>query len=241
MKVSILHLSLALLAGFGLASTLTTRAVGQQPPTGQNGSGAGGAAACDNPPCVMESHGPGLNTGIRRKMPPPLTPEQQAHMEEDRRYSGLFASLEADEKLAQRTEEAGDTANAASWRADFARKSGLTPEEAEIVKKIGAQVRQDQISLNAACQSDQSAARRAYGAGAGPKFLDIPACQQLMNLLQKAQSDLLVALGSRSFTRLDGYTRHMFDNARILSRQGQPANGQTQMPPATTETKETPQ
>ena len=60
MKASIWHLSFVLLACLGLVSTLSTPAYGQQPPTGQSGSGVGGAAACDNPPCVMELHGPGL-------------------------------------------------------------------------------------------------------------------------------------------------------------------------------------
>jgi hypothetical protein len=154
-------------------------------------------------------------------MPPPLTPEQKARMEEENRYSGLFAHLEGQERLAQRLEAAGDTANAASWRAYFARKSGLTSEEAEIVKKIAAQSRQDQISLNAACQADQLAARHTYGAHAGPGFLEIPACQQLMNLLPKAIADLVSALGSRSFTQLDGYTLHMHDNARTFAKPSQ--------------------
>ena len=38
----------------------------------------------------------------------------------------------------------------------------------------------------------------------------------------KAMAELLTALGSRSFSRLDGYSRHFLDNARVLTRQGQP-------------------
>jgi hypothetical protein len=159
-------------------------------------------------------------------MPPPLTPEQQERKDQDKRYSGLFGSLEADENLAQRLDATGDSANAASWRADFARKSGLTPEEAEIVKKIGAQYQKDFWALNASCRADQLTARRTYGADreAKAKFLKDSTCQQLYNLIPKAMADLLTALGSRSFTRLDGYTRHMFDNAKILNGQGQPTN-----------------
>jgi hypothetical protein len=176
-------------------------------------------------------------------MPPPLTPEQQERRDQERRYSGLFADLEGLERLAQSYETAGDTANAASWRADFARKSGLTPEEAETVKKIAAQYRKDFVDLNESCRADQLIARRNYGGdrAAKSKFLEASTCQQLWNLLPKAIADLLTALGSRSFTRLDGYTRHMNDNAKILYRQGQPANSQPQIPPTTTETKGTPQ
>jgi nucleoid-associated protein YejK len=176
-------------------------------------------------------------------MPPPLTPEQQERRDQERRYVGLFADLEAYEKLAQRLDAAGDTVNAASWRADFARKSGLTPEEAEIVKKIGVQYRKDQVDLGESCRADQLTARHTYGQDrdARRKFLEGSTCQQLYNLIPKAMADLLTALGSRSFTRLDGYTRHMNDNAKILYRQGQPANGQSQIPAATTETTEKPQ
>ncbi len=242
MKTSIWHLPLTLLAAFGMACTPSTRAYGQAPPTGQSGSGVQSTpAACDNPPCVMESHGPGLNTGQKHAMPAPLTPEQQERKDQEKRYTRLFASLEADENLAQRLDAAGDTVNAASWRADFARKSGLTPEEAEIVKKIGAQYRRDQVTLNASCHADLLAARHTYGAQAGPKFLDVPSCQQLWNLTTKAVGDIISVLGSRSYSRLDGYTRHMLDNARILYRQGQPSSGQTQIPSTATDTTEKPQ
>ena len=218
MKTSILHLSLALLAATGIAISAATVAYGQAPPTGQSGSGAG-LAACDNPPCVMESHGPGLNTGKKVPMPPPLTPEQQERRDQERRYTALFAHLEGHERLAQSYEAAGDSANAASWRADFARKSGLTPEEAEIVKKIAAKYRKDFVDLNESCRADQLTARRTYAGDpdARRKFLEGSTCQQLYNLIPKAMADLLTALGSRSFTRLDGYTRHMNDNAKVSS------------------------
>jgi len=242
MKASIWRISLVLLIALGLLSAHSISAYGQALPTARSGSGVG-LAACDNPPCVMESHGPGLNTGKTVQMPPPLTPEQQARREQEHRYVDLFGDLEGIERLAQSYETAGDSSNAASWRADFARKSGLTPEEAEIVKKIAAQYRKDFVDLNESCRADQLTARRTYGGDpdARRKFLEGSTCQQLYNLIPKAMADLLTALGSRSFTRLDGYTRHMHDNAKILYRRGQPASGQTQIPAATTETTEKPQ
>ena len=222
MKASIWHISLVLLIACGLPGNPSTFAYGQAHPTGQSGSGVQTTpAACDNPPCVLypEPHGPGLNTGKTVQMPPPLTPEQQARREQEHRYVDLFGDLEGIERLAQSYETAGDSSNAASWRADFARKSGLTPEEAEIVKKIAAKYRKDFVDLNESCRADQLTARRTYAGDpdARRKFLEGSTCQQLYNLIPKAMADLLTALGSRSFTRLDGYTRHMNDNAKVSS------------------------
>jgi hypothetical protein len=241
MKNSIWHLSFTLLISLALTSSISTCIYGQQPqpPSGEHGSGVG-SATCDNPPCAQlpnDGRPVSITTGKHHPIHTP-TPEQIERREQEMRYGGLFASLEADEQLAQRLEAAGDTSNAASWRADFARKSGLTPEEAEIVKKIAAQYRQDQISLNADCRTDLLAAQKAYAVvrTAGSKFPEIPTCDKLRNLFPKVLADLVTALGSRSFSQLDGYALHLDDNARILYRQRQPANGQSQKSPATAET-----
>jgi len=135
MKTSILHLSFVLLASFSLAGTFSIFAYGQQPPTGQSGSGVG-LAACDNPPCVMPSYGPGLSTGQKHPMPTPLTPEQQqARMSSfDMKTCSLpFAFYE---RNAQSEDAAGHAETAAGWKGYFAKKSGLTTDEAETVKKI---------------------------------------------------------------------------------------------------------
>lgn len=128
----------------GFLSTLSICAQGQTPPTGQSGSGVD-LGTCDNPPCATVSCGgkpcpqdgrpATIGTGRPAHPIPPMTPERKAKIEEEMRYGGLFAGLEADEQLAQRLEAEGDAVNAASWRADFARKSGLTPGEAETVKR----------------------------------------------------------------------------------------------------------
>lgn len=226
MKSSIWKVFL-LLIGLGLPS-VGLRAYGQSPPTGQSGSGVQSTPpACDNPPCSplpSETGASGQDgrrvsgSAGRKGVPAPPDPGQIERMDQEMRYSGLFASLEADEKLAQQLEASGDSVNAASWRANFSRKSGLTLEEAEAVKKIAAQYRKDSDTLNAGCHADLLAARRAYGANGGPKFLEIPACQQLRNLFPRAMANLTTALGSRSFTRLDSYTLHMDDNLKPLTR-----------------------
>ncbi|MGO8757908.1 MAG: hypothetical protein ACLQG3_07270 [Terracidiphilus sp.] len=155
-------------------------------------------------------------------------------MDEEKRYSMLFASIGADEDLARREAAAGRPDEAASWRRDFARKSGLTPEEAEIVKKIAAQYRKDQVTLNAKCRADLLAMKATFDAehAAGEEYSPVPSCDSLKTLFPKAMADLLTALGSRSFSRLDGYSRHFLDNARVLSRQGQPVQAAGQANPS---------
>jgi len=240
MKNTTWSLTFALLIGLTLTSSISKCIHGQQPqpPSGEHGSGIG-LAVCDNPPCApLPSGGRSTNiaTGKHHTIQAP-TPEQIERRALEKRYSGLFAHLEALEDLARREEAAGDTSNAASWRADFARKSGLTPEEAEIVKKIAAQYRVDFVALNADCRADLMAAQKAYAVErtAESKFPEIPTCDKLRNLFPKVMADLLTALGSRSFSRLDGYALHLDDNARILYRQRQPANGQSQKSPASAE------
>jgi hypothetical protein len=225
MKTSILYLSFLLLAGLGLASALTARAYGQAPPTGQSGSGVQSTpAACDNPPCVMESHGPGLSTGKKHSVPPPLTEEEIRLRDQERRYVDLFSQLSAQEDMAKRAEAGGNTEMAAAWRGRFARMSGLTTEEAEIVKKIGAKFQIDRRSANDNYVSTLVAARKAYpgdyhSQNNSPDFA--AARDRLQNLTPNVIANLVTALGSRSFTRLDSYTLHMHDNAKPLALGGQ--------------------
>ncbi|MGB8030041.1 MAG: hypothetical protein WCF30_10290 [Terracidiphilus sp.] len=239
MKSSIWNLSLALIVGFGIGGSISPCVHGQAP-TGQSGSGTG-AAACDNPPCATLTCGgepcssppASIATG-RHHAIPPMTPERAARIDEEKRYSLLFGSIGADEDMARREDAAGRPDEAASWRRDFARKSGLTPEEAEIVKKIAAQYRQDQVTLNAKCRADLLAMKPTFDAehATGEEYSHVPSCDALKTLFPKAMADLLTALGSRSFSRLDGYSRHFLDNARVLSRQGQPIQGAGQVGPS---------
>lgn len=211
--------------------------VSATPSTGQSSTTGSGqtAVGCANQPCSAR-------TG-RQHTISPMTPEQLAHLELGKRWVGLFAHLEAQERLARYFDAQGNAAEAASWRADFARKSGLTPEEAETVKKIAAQFRKDQVSVNAVCQADMKAAREAWlrERGTGARFPEVPSCEQLHNLLPQATADLLTALGSRSFSRLDEYTRHMHDNARKFDSKRPAANAQQWREPPNATQRETPQ
>jgi len=178
-------------------------------------------SACEKPPCAMVSCGSGpcdqserqatLSTGKRHEPPPPLTPEQIERLKEEFRYECVFAEVVGMNEAAQREEKAGHPKIAESYGGYFAAKSGLTPEEAEIVRKIVAQYDLDKTKV-AEKERATVAAVRAANAGTrmGPRNSpEIAAVQQEReNLFPKVLSDILAAIGSRSFSRLDAYSLH---------------------------------
>jgi hypothetical protein len=157
----------------------------------------------------------GAATGKQQVVIPAMTPERAARIDQEMRYVRLFGQQEGFELLAKSYEAKGDTAAAASWRAEFARRSGLTPEEAEKVKRIATQYTQDFLGLNADCTHALLTALAAHVKvqHSDPKSIPV-SCQRFDVLFPKVMADLLAALGSESFTRLDSYTRHRLDNAR---------------------------
>lgn len=227
MKNSIWYLSLALLSSLGLANTFSTHAYGQSSGAAPQTSPGQGSptVSCGSAPCPQTGgQGSISNGGKRYTPPPPKTEEQKEKIEKQGRYDDLFSQLEAQERLAKSYEDAGDASNAVSWRADFARKSGLTPEEAEIVKRIGVQFRKDRETLSANYYAAIAAAHAQHiKPQDSPDFVDVK--QKRDTLFPKTMADLLTALGSKSFTRLDGYTRHMHDNDRVLYRTPDKPNG----------------
>lgn len=212
-----MRLSLALLAALALSSLIQSIfAQTVSPATGACGELPCPTATCGSGPCPQSGGQGSISNGGKRYTPPPAkTEEQKEKIEKQGRYDDLFSQLEAQERLAKSYEDAGDAPNAASWRADFARKSGLTPEEAGIVKKIALNYRKESAAL-----MEQRAA--LINLGTNPSQLTANRLQasaiqkQILDLFAKAMSDLLVALGSESFTRLDAYTRHMHDNDRVF-------------------------
>jgi hypothetical protein len=177
-------------------------------------------------------------------MPPPLTPEQQQALNEQFRYEDLFSTLTFYERQAQKEDAAGNADMAAGWRSYFAKKSGMTTDEANTVKKIAEEYLKER-EVRYKNYRDAISTARSLPHTVRPSRLNTPAIAEAQDALEglfpSVKAKLVSALGSRSYTRLDGYTIHMHDNAKILYRQGQPANGQPQIPPTTTETKETPQ
>jgi hypothetical protein len=224
MKTSILQFSLALLAAFGLASTLSTFAYGQNTPNGyrtgdkqtSTGSSVEGttAVSCPHEPCTSALSG-------RKSSDAPhdskkFTPAQLEVM----RYGQVFSEIAAQERMAQSEEDAGNIKAAASWHGYFAAESGLTQEEAAIVKKIGDEYGQKAMALQAKRIQVILAARHANPGVRMSRFnsLEIAAVEEeIDNLLPNTKAELILALGSKSFTRFESYSLHRLDNARILS------------------------
>jgi hypothetical protein len=136
------------------------------------------------------------------------------------RYGRLFGELDGLEQAAQREENAGHNEVAASYRGYFAAKSGLTPEEAETVKKIGAKYTQDWWAWQSKYRETVLAVRHA-NPGVRMSRLNSPEIAgveaERESLFTNMKAELITALGSTSFTRLDSYTLHSHESARSLS------------------------
>jgi hypothetical protein len=122
--------------------------------------------------------------------------------------------------MAQSEEAAGHNENAAGWRGRFARRSGLTPDEAEIVKKLAAKYTQDRHAAYSKYRDAYLAARRA-NPGVRVTRVSSPelaaAAQEREALFPNLKAELIRQLGSRSFSRLDAYSLHRLDNARTIN------------------------
>jgi hypothetical protein len=237
MKNSIWHQLFVLLAALGLANTLSTYTFGQaQPPTEGGGSGVG-LGACDNPPCAIVSCGvrpcnedgrPNtISTGKTTAMPLPLTEEQQQARNEQFRYEDLFSTLAFYERYAHTEDAAGHANMAAGWRGYFAKKSGLNPDEAETVKKIAEEYLKER-EITQKNYMDAMLTARSLPHTVRPSRLNTPAIAEAQDamdsLFPSVKAKLVSALGSRSFSQLDGYTLHMHDNARSFTK---PSEGVT--------------
>jgi hypothetical protein len=154
-------------------------------------------------------------------MPPPLTPEQQQAQNEQFRYEDLFSTLAFHERNAQTEDAAGHPDMAAGWRGYFAKKSGLTSDEAETVKKIAEEYLKER-EITQKNYMDAMLTARSLPHTVRPSRLNTPAIAEAQDamdsLFPSVKAKLVSALGSRSFSQLDGYTLHMHDNARKFTR-----------------------
>jgi len=183
-------------------------------------------SACDPAPCPTPgSSAPNVWTPNGKGQPThaPKTPEELAEQNREMRYGMLFSRLEADEKSAQRYDSAGDAATAAAWRGHFAKQSGLRPEEADAIKKIAQDYLRERDVRTKRYMDARSAALASHEQK-HPSRINTPeiadAEDSLKALFPTVIANLLSALGSRSFSRLDSYTIHMHENARVSSSQG---------------------
>jgi hypothetical protein len=145
---------------------------------------------------------------------------------EEMRYERLFAELDGQERIAKREEDAGNTQTAAAWRGYFAKQSGLTPDEAETVKKLATQYKGERIAARARWASAFRSVRDANPGVRMTRFnspeLDAT-YREREALLPNFKAELVTALGSRSFTQLDSYMIHGHDHEKSLDSRPAPA------------------
>jgi hypothetical protein len=135
------------------------------------------------------------------------------------RYGLLFSEIDAQEKMAQAETAAGHADAAASWHSFLATQSGLAPESAEIVKKIGAEylrkaqaLQQERIRVTIAVRHANPGAHMSRFNS--PEIAKVE--QEIDALLPSVKLELIQALGPKAFTQLDSYTLHSHDRTRRL-------------------------
>jgi hypothetical protein len=206
MKNSIWHLSIALLVGLGLACTFPKPALGQSENIGPN--------AKNNSISAPPAHVPWSNGG------PMVRPEGwvKPHSEEELRFFGLFAGLKGYEETAKKLDDEGNSGWAEHYRTKLERESGLTATEAEQVKQIALQYFQDLVTNGEKSRAIQerimaeSPHSWRQAIFSDPEYAALH--EQKENQMNQAIAKLVSILGSRSFTKLDFYTRHMDDQMK---------------------------
>ena len=135
MKASNWYILGAFLVAFGLTSTLTTRAYGQNSVSGSSGDGQNQGIESPIPENMLH-----VPSGGDVKPPAdwfiPLTEEEQ-------RFRGFFISLRNWNELAKKLEDSGDSGWADHYRTKLERESGLTSSESAEVTKIVLQYFRD--------------------------------------------------------------------------------------------------
>lgn len=193
--------------------------------TTTNGSTQSATAACAHEPCtaVRMSRNGAPNPHIHPYVPPT---EDQLLL---RRLLNVFGEIAGEQRYAAETEQAGDIATAAAIRSRFGRLSGFSSSEVEAIKGIG-----EKYVADSRIQHDKEIATVQSVKKANPgdhmsrlNSSEIAAVQQEREILWvNLKSDLIKALGPRGFTKLDSYSQHMYDNARISP--AQPSAGTSQ-------------
>jgi len=150
----------------------------------------------------------------------PLAPRSRVTCEDtspEARYDSFFRVLIGWDEAAKTSLSAGgDAEMAEAWRTRLQKYSGLTAEEAEQVKQVARKYLADRQSFEqkAAAIASQYRATHPYeqrklNDPVPPEFA--PLRQESLDLVHHAIAELVTALGSRSFSRLDLYTIHMDD------------------------------
>jgi hypothetical protein len=138
----------------------------------------------------------------------------------ERRFLNVFGEIASEQRYADDTEKAGDSVTAAAIRTRFQRMSGFTAQEAQAIKELG-----ERYHIDSQAQHDKEIATviavRKANPGVHMSRLNSPEIAEVQQerglLWNKLKTDLIQALGSRGFTKLDSYSRHIYDNAKVLT------------------------
>jgi len=236
MKNSIWHLSFVLLAGLGLASIPTLRTYGQDTPSEPTATteqstpetGSTHQAQGDQSTAAMPTSQNGHRVIVLGTLPEGYV----APSEEVERYMYFFEMLRSWDTLAKRAENSGDSGWAEYYRTKLAKESGLTEEQADQVKKIVYQHLQDeQASGQRVEETNKKSGAYLHrpDPGHGQKLVITPEQaalrQEHWDLVNKAIAQLVSTLGSRPFSKLDLYTRHMDDRMKTQQAPRKTAEG----------------
>jgi hypothetical protein len=145
----------------------------------------------------------------------------------------FFDMLRSWDASAKDYEKAGNQGWAEHWRTKLARESGLTEEQEDQVKQIASQYRQDEQAWQLKTDEEGRKFRATFFTMPRPnpnqKFVITPEQaalrQEHWDLVNKAIAQLVSTLGSRSFSRLDLYTRHMDDRMKAQQAPRKTAEG----------------
>jgi hypothetical protein len=111
------------------------------------------------------------------------------------------------------------------------RESAITPEEAANVRQIVTQYFKDEEARSARVQEIRSQAIASGGDSCQAVFSDpdyMALHKQQWGLIDQSIAQLVSALGARSFSRLDLYTRHMNDRSNATQSSHQTPGSEQQ-------------
>jgi hypothetical protein len=137
------------------------------------------------------------------------------------RYLSFFNQVKSWEDAGKHFDDVGKPDYADAWRKTLEERSGLTAEEASIVKRIALQWEKDHEDQTQVIQAVAAKARLAHPHEWGESLYrdapEIPAAIQVdRNLMTVAIARLNEELGTKSFAKVDLFATHWHDHSQAL-------------------------
>jgi hypothetical protein len=146
----------------------------------------------------------------------------------------LFNEVISDDAVADQSAKKGELDWADAWRSRLEKQSALSAAEATQVKQIAAQWKQDEADRMQRAAEVAAKWRSTHpptvvnGRPSRPSPYTDPEHralnQEQWDLVNKAIAQLVTTLGTKSFARLDLYTRHMDDQMKAMEVPCKPAD-----------------